>query len=55
MKKLKERGYTIPIVVLTADVEANSREKFISSGFNEYLGKPTSLKELEHILIKFFK
>lgn len=55
MKKLKERGYTIPIVVLTADVEANSREKFISSGFNEYLGKPTSLKELERVLIKFLQ
>lgn len=55
MKKLKERGYTIPIVVLTADVEANSKEKYLSSGFDDYLGKPTSLKELERVLIKFLK
>ncbi|MDD4187525.1 MAG: response regulator [Bacilli bacterium] len=55
MKKLKERGYTIPIVVITAEVEANSKEKFISSGFDDYLGKPTNLKELECVLTKFLK
>ncbi|MDD2494646.1 MAG: ATP-binding protein [Tissierellia bacterium] len=55
MKKLKENGYKVPIVVLTADVETNSKEKYISSGFDDYLGKPINLQELERVLIKFLK
>ncbi|MFA7120735.1 MAG: ATP-binding protein [Bacilli bacterium] len=53
MQTLKQKGYKVPIAVLTADVEANSREKFINAGFDDYLAKPIELKELERVLKKF--
>lgn len=53
MCSLKENDYQIPIVVLTADVEANSKEKYINAGFDDYLAKPINLKEFEKVLTKF--
>ena len=53
MLKLKEEGYDKPIVVITADVIATSKEDFMAKGFDDYLGKPISIKELEAVLKKF--
>ena len=53
MKKLKDEGYDKPIVVITADVIATSKEEFLAKGFDDYLGKPISVKELEAVLKKY--
>lgn len=53
MHTLKDKGYQVPIVVLTADVEANSKEKYLSTGYDDYLGKPIEIKELERVLKKY--
>lgn len=53
MKILKNGGYTSPIVVLTADVDVNSKDKYKESGFDDYLGKPIDRKELEKVFEKF--
>lgn len=55
LKKLKGSGYQVPIVVLTADVENNAQEKYISAGFDDYLKKPIERPELERVIQKFFK
>lgn len=55
MKELKSRGYNVPMVALTADVELNSKEKYISNGFDDYLAKPINKEELERVLTKFLK
>ena len=55
MQKLKTGGYSVPIVVLTADVDVNAKEKYISNGFDDYLGKPIHISELERVLTKFLK
>ncbi len=39
-----------PVVVLTANVIKGVREKYLSDGFADYLGKPIDVKELERIL-----
>ena len=41
------------IVVLTADAIRGARESLINKGFDEYLGKPVNLKQLERLLVQF--
>lgn len=41
------------IIVLTADAIRGSRENLIKKGFDEYLGKPMNLKQLERLLILY--
>lgn len=53
MIKLKENGYKVPIVVLTADVDVSARDKYLSLGYDDYLGKPINIKELEEVLKKY--
>ena len=53
MKKLKETGYKVPIVVLTADVDSSAKAKYTKSGFDDYLKKPIEKNELERVLRKF--
>ncbi len=53
MQTLKSRGYITPIVVLTADVVNNAKDKYVASGFDDYLGKPIDKQELDRILKKF--
>ena len=48
-------GYTIPIVVLTANAIHGMREKYIDKGFDDYLAKPIDKYELNRVLIKFLK
>ena len=53
MKTLKEKGYKVPIIVLTADVENNAKEQYLASGFDDYLKKPIEKSELERVLKKY--
>lgn len=46
-------GTKCKIVVLTADAIKGARENLIKSGFDEYLGKPINIKQLERILIYY--
>lgn len=41
------------IIVLTADAIRGAREKLIAKGFDEYLGKPMNLKQLERLLVLY--
>ena len=41
------------IVVLTADAIKGARDNLIKSGFDEYLGKPINIKQLERVLISY--
>lgn len=41
------------VVVLTANAIEGMREKYIESGFNDYLAKPLDKQELERVLKKF--
>lgn len=41
------------IIVLTADAIKGTRETLIEKGFDEYLGKPINVAQLERILLQF--
>ena len=56
MNKLKEiEDFNTPIVVLTADAMEGQKEKYLSSGFNDYISKPIDKSELSRVLKKFLK
>ena len=56
MKKLKEiKKFDTPIVVLTADAMEGQKEKYLKSGFDDYISKPIDKSELSRILKKFLK
>jgi CheY-like chemotaxis protein len=52
MKKMKELGYTKPIIVLTANAIIGQADKFIEEGFDGFLSKPIQTKQLNAILTK---
>ena len=41
------------IIVLTADAIRGARETLLKEGFDEYLGKPMNMEQLESLLVKF--
>jgi len=54
LTKLKEKeSFNIPVVVLTANAIAGMKEKYLSTGFNDYLSKPIERPELERVINKF--
>ncbi len=51
-EKKHQRKHT-PISMLTANVIKGAREKSLECGFDDFLGKPLAIKELEHVFEKF--
>ena len=48
-------GYYIPVVALTANATPGMKEKYLSSGFDDYLAKPIQRIELDEVLKKYLK
>ncbi len=42
-----------PVVALTANAVAGSREEYLKAGFDEYLSKPIVVEKLEQTLVKY--
>ena len=54
--KLKEKeDFHTPVIALTADAVAGSKEKYISLGFVDYIAKPYNRKEIKEKLDELFK
>lgn len=52
-KQIREFNQNIPIVALTANALEGDKEKFLSSGMNDYISKPINFDELERVLEKY--
>ena len=46
--------FNIPVVALTADAVAGSKEKYLEIGFTDYIAKPFSKDEIKIVLEKIF-
>ena len=46
-------GFNIPVIALTANNESDSKQKYMSLGFDNYLAKPISKEELNKTLKEF--
>jgi len=54
LQKLKGiEGFSMPVVVLTANAISGMREKYLKDGFSDYLAKPIDKSELEKVIRKY--
>lgn len=44
-----------PVIALTANLVTGLKEKYIKEGFDDYLSKPIDSKDLNKIVVKYFK
>ena len=54
-KQERVSGFSIPVVVLTANAVTGMKEDYLSKGFDDYLAKPIEKPELNRILKKYLK
>jgi signal transduction histidine kinase/CheY-like chemotaxis protein len=52
--EIRARGYTMPIVAMTATANSKTKSKAISTGMNDYIIKPVKLDSIRNILLKWF-
>ena len=48
--KIREEGYSLPVIALTANAIKGVEAEFLNAGMNDYLTKPIELKRLEEIM-----
>jgi CheY-like chemotaxis protein/HPt (histidine-containing phosphotransfer) domain-containing protein len=48
--KIREMGYTKPIVALTANAVVGQKESFLENGFDDFISKPIDIQQLNNIL-----
>jgi CheY-like chemotaxis protein len=54
-KKIRELGYTQPIIALTANALAGQAEIFLANGFNGFISKPIDIRQLNTTLNKMIR
>lgn len=55
LRENKKGNKSTPVIALTANALVGVREEMIEGGFDDFLGKPIDLTELENILIRFLE
>ncbi|MEZ7892538.1 MAG: PAS domain S-box protein [Candidatus Wallbacteria bacterium] len=51
-RKIRELGFSGPIVALTANAIKGVKEQCFEAGMNDFITKPINIKELQNVLIK---
>jgi CheY-like chemotaxis protein len=52
-KIIRELGYDLPIIALTANAVSGVKDMFLANGFNDFLSKPIDTVKLNSILVKW--
>lgn len=55
LRETKSENKKTPVIALTANALVGVKEEMLEEGFDDFLGKPMDLTELENILIRFLK
>jgi len=55
VKRIRNLGYTAPIVALTANALIGQAEIFLENGFDEFISKPIDIRQLDSILNKMIR
>jgi len=55
MQKMRDIGYQLPIVALTADAVIGQAEEFMRKGFDGFISKPIQTKQLNTIVVKHIR
>lgn len=55
ISKLREQGYTLPVVAMTANVMQKDRDACSKAGFDGFIAKPINREELYQILTRYIK
>jgi signal transduction histidine kinase/CheY-like chemotaxis protein len=53
-ERIREAGYTLPIVAMSADETDETRKAAFEAGMNDYLMKPARVESIKKLLIKLF-
>jgi len=54
-KRLRDLGYTSPIVALTANAVVGQADVFLQNGFDDFISKPIDIRQLNSILNKYVR
>lgn len=54
-RALRERGYSAPVVALTANAFSEDRDRFMQVGCADFISKPLDLKQLSEVLTRYLK
>lgn len=52
--RIREAGYTLPIIAMSADETDETRKAAFEAGMNDYLMKPARVESIKKLLIKLF-
>ena len=53
LKKIRELSFKTPVIALTAFAGQGDEERFLNTGFDDYISKPISIKEFINLINKF--
>jgi CheY-like chemotaxis protein len=54
-KKIRDLGYSQPLVALTANAVAGQADYFLENGFDDFISKPIDIQVLNAVLKKFIR
>jgi len=53
-REIRQKGNTIPIIAMTANIAKEERSNALNSGMDDYITKPVRIDVVKKILIKLF-
>jgi CheY-like chemotaxis protein len=54
-QKIRDLGYTKPIIALTANIIGKNEQMFIEKGYDGFIGKPINIDHMERYLTRFIR